>query len=430
MTEVRHRYFIAAGAAIILATLTRIEGLYLLIPLALWTFWRWRALKPAADNAQRPSSNFSPPPSGEGQWVRADRLRKHRSDSWTAANPGNRRQESPPTITNWTTDYVTVAKPRRKLLLGVVLCLAIFPMLLLLLNLTWLHGRFGWALFRLDPLMHVRTWLEHFFGHSSPAEAGQPTSAGMSIGRMLWIFLPTLTRGLSPIFALLMFGGIWGWFHLWSRRDNQPLFYTAVVIMGGIWIHLWYGQNICPRYALPIVLMAAPLAALGLLGLVARLSRFAERHRLRCSIDTLAAIVFGLIFAANLTDAMTCNRAYLAGRRTAVDVGRWVAREYHRKVVLVGPIGVTPIAGYYAAESPYQAFECDRKNDFILNMIRNSRADVVLLRPAKELTAERCATLVQSARRLGMAPLRPDAMPTGEPGFIILVRAKRKDLVE
>ena len=38
VTEVRYGWFIAAGGAITLASLTRIEGLFLLIPLTLWTF--------------------------------------------------------------------------------------------------------------------------------------------------------------------------------------------------------------------------------------------------------------------------------------------------------------------------------------------------------------------------------------------------------
>ena len=45
VTEVRYGYFIAAGAVITLALLTRVEGVFLLIPLVLWTFWRWLALR-------------------------------------------------------------------------------------------------------------------------------------------------------------------------------------------------------------------------------------------------------------------------------------------------------------------------------------------------------------------------------------------------
>ena len=50
VTEVRYGYFIATGAAITLASLTRVEGLFLLILLAMWTFWRCAG---AADGAKK-----------------------------------------------------------------------------------------------------------------------------------------------------------------------------------------------------------------------------------------------------------------------------------------------------------------------------------------------------------------------------------------
>ncbi len=373
VTEVRHRWFIAAGGAIILASLTRIEGVFLLTPLALWTFWRWRALK-------KVSGTF------------------------------------------FAKRFLTPFSARGKLLLGAALCVTVFPALLLLVNLIWLHGRFGWTLLRLDPVARVQPWLEHLFGNAA-AEGGGAAATGMSVGRMAWIFFPTMTKGLSPIFALLMFGGIWGWRRAWTRRDHQPLFYTALVIMLGIWVQLWYGRNICPRYALPIVLMAMPWASLGLLGLTERLVRLTRRRWPAARPGTIAAVVFGALFAANLTDAMTCNRSYFAGRRTAVEVGRWARREFHHRPVLVGPPGVTPIAAYYA-DAAYRMFRCDAGDRYILTMIEKTRPDAVLLRPAKQLTERRCASLVERARRTGMVPLRDEEMPTEEPGFIILVRGE------
>lgn len=363
VSEVRYRYFIATSATVILATLTRIEGIFLLIPLVLWTFWRWKSLR----------------------------------DS------------------------------RGKLLLGLALGVIILPALLLVANLVWLHGRSGFSLLRLDPLERVQTWIAHLFSQSPDVDKAR---ASMTWFNMAWIYFPTLTRGLSPIYALAMLGGLWGWRRVWFRRDNQPLFFVSVAILCAIWIHLWYGQNICPRYALPIVLMASPFAALGLLGFIDRLSRVAGWFRLSVGSTTIATVVFGVVFAASLTDAMTSNRSYFAGRQTALDVGQWVLREFPQPTVLAGPLGVTQIASYYAADSAYQAFCCDASDEFILKMIKNSRANVVLLRPAKELTPERCAALVERLRQSGYAQVRPDAMPTDEPGFIILVRSDRKDLVK
>ncbi|NLF09950.1 MAG: glycosyltransferase family 39 protein, partial [Pirellulaceae bacterium] len=222
-TEVRLRYYLAALAAIILATLTRIEGVFLLIPLVLWTFWRWRALEP---NTAGSLSRLS---------------------------------------------------PRRKLLFGLALCAIVPPGLAAIVHFGWLQENAGWSLFRLDPLERVQSWLAHLY---SGSPGNDPAASTMTVFDMAWIYFPTLTRGLSPIYALAMLGGLWGWRRLWARRDNQPLFYVAASILCAIWIHLWYGRNICPRYVLPIVLMASPFAALGLLGFVERLARLAGRFRL------------------------------------------------------------------------------------------------------------------------------------------------------
>ena len=45
ITEVRLRLFFVAGIIIALTCLTRIEGLYAVLLLAFWSFWRWRALE-------------------------------------------------------------------------------------------------------------------------------------------------------------------------------------------------------------------------------------------------------------------------------------------------------------------------------------------------------------------------------------------------
>ena len=209
VTEVRYGYFLGTGAAITLASLARVEGLFLLIPLAFWTLWRCLALRTG----------------------------------------------------------------RRKLLVGAVLCVLVFPLLVVAINLGWVYGRSGWTSIYLSPLTRIRPWLEFVLGRDASDGGDAPP---LRLGRMIWVFIPTMTRGLAPVFALLMFGGIWGWRHVWRRRDHQTLFWTAVVIMCGIWIQLWFDRAICPRYALPIVLMASPFAALGLLGLTARLLRIAR----------------------------------------------------------------------------------------------------------------------------------------------------------
>lgn len=358
VTEVRHGYFVAAGATILLASLTRIEGLFLLIPLVLWTFWR----------------------------------------------------------------FLSLQQSRRKLLLGAALCVGLFPLLVALVNVIWVCGHSGFTAVRLDPAARIWPWLESLVGHT-PAIPGADGEKPLSFGRMIWVFIPTMTRGLSPAFALLMFGGIWGWRRVWARRDHQPLFLVAIATMCGIWVQLWYDKNICPRYALPIVLMATVFAALGFFGFVDRLLRVARW--LRCTPihpeTILATVAFGVI-ALSVTDAMTSNTKYFETRRMAADMGRWMQREFANRPILVGPVGITPIVSYYANGMPYQMFRWEAGDDSILEMIEANKAGVVLLRSIKQLTSQRCTALVDHLAEEGLEPLDSNLLPPTCDDLSVLVR--------
>ncbi len=261
-------------------------------------------------------------------------------------------------------------------------------------------------------------------GRPAADAAGNDLERPMTIGRMIWVFIPTMTRGLSPVFALLMFGGIWGWRRVWARRDHQALFCTAVVIMCGIWVQLWYDKNICPRYALPIVLMASVFAALGLLGLLAWLLRLGERRQWdgRRQRAMVAAAV-ALIAAVNLGDAMTGSATYFETRQMAADVGRWVQHEFPGRPTLVGPVGITPIVSYYARSAPYEAFRLEAGEDAILAMVQRSQAGIVLLRPTKRLTAEGCTALAERLKSAGLEPVASSLLPATCTDVYILVRS-------
>jgi hypothetical protein len=355
---VRYGYFIATGAAVTLAALTRVEGLFLLIPLALWTFWRWLALR---------------------------------------------------------TD-------RRKLLVGAVLCVMAFPLLLVLINAAILYQHLGVTTIRVSPLARVQPWLESIVGIDS--NAGDDAAANHTpLGRMLWVFFPTMTRGLAPLFALLMFGGIWGWRRVWARRDHQALFCTAVVIMCGIWVQLWYDGNISRRYPLPIVLMASPLAALGLLwsmDWVRRIGRWlgwqAQRQQ------TVAVLVMTGILVSGIGHAMTSKDAE---RRMAADVGQWVHSSFGTPPKMVGPSFMERIVRYYADESSYTSLRPNADDAASLGLVAEQKPDVVILWPTKRLSSERCASLAERMTPAGLRPIAPEALPEAAKRYIVLVRTNR-----
>ncbi len=362
-TEVRVGWYAAAGVAMWLAALTRFEGLFLAIPLALWSFWRWRALKTA----------------------------------------------------------------RGRLLAGVLLCLAIGPLMVLGIGSLVLRAETVWQLLRLDPLARAWTWMVSglgrwapALGHAAPTHLGEP----LSFGRMLVVFFPTMTRGLSPLFALLMFGGMWGWRHVWGRRDHQALFYTGLVVTTAIWVQLWYDRVLCPRYALTIVLFATVFSALGLLGLSAWVVRVVQRVRGSPHLAAIAAVApLMLVCGVGLADAMTSNRAYFATRKAAMDLGRWAHEVFPAPPVVVGPAAITPVVGHYAGSPRWAVFRFDiRDPQIVLRLVEQNDPDLVLIAPTRGLSEQQCQALADRVQAWGFRAIEPQRLPPGIVGLHVLVR--------
>jgi hypothetical protein len=351
VTEVRYVWFIAGGAAFTLAALTRFEGLFLIVPMVLWTFWRHRALQ--------------------------------------------------------------------------TLSVGLFPTLLMLASLLLAGGHAGFASSHITRVARILPWLESLF-HRASATIGNSLEKPMSAGQMIWVFIPTMSRGLSPVFALLLFGGLWGWRREWSRRDHQPLFYATVVAMCGIWVQLWCDKTICPRYALPIVLMGAPFAALGLLGMFARLrgivGRLKWNRRSQTALTSVAAV---LVVVLSLTDTVIGTAMYFETRQMAADLGHWTKTRFPDSPMLLGPVGITPIVSYYADGIPYHAFRWETNDAMIVAISGNSRAGIVLLQPAKELTRERCDALADQLQHAGLRLLGRDDLPPTCRNLRVLVRTDR-----
>jgi hypothetical protein len=398
VTEVRLRWFLAAGPTLILALLTRFEGLVLLFPLTLWSFWRWLALRTG----------------------------------------------------------------RTRLALGVILCMATVPVLLLVTAVCWLPIPWESLPLRLDPWARFQTWLEYATGDLAAAQAGLnpllPADVEpMPLRLMLREFVATMTRGLSPVYALLMFGGLWAWRSTWARRDHQPLFYAALGVLAGIWVHLWYDRMICPRYALSIVLMASPFAALGLLGVcrcltaaantssddesripaalkpcrtgrgwfstfVVRASARLGHNGLKPALQTIPIVVVAVV---GIASAMLSNRCYFASRKLAVELGHWVQKAPWTAPMVVGPAGLTPIMGFYADKGRYELFRTDTADAAaIAELVQRYHPDLLLLRPTRRMNAVRCDELAAQMKSQGFTEVDPVPRPAGSDPLVVLVRGQ------
>ncbi len=343
IVEVRLGMFVVAGAATTAACLTRFEGLYLFLPLGLWSGWRCCALR-----------------SG-----------------------------------------------RARLAAGVAISLASLPALVLAANLLWVQTRGEWLLPRFEPGARALAWLHGIYGRLTDDPASEMAAAdSISLGRMLCVFFPIMTRGLSPCFALLMFGGLWKWRRTWAQRDHQPLFFTAIVVLLGNWIQLWFDRQLCFRYALPIVLMASPFAALGLLGATARAASLAGRLRPRGGLRWIGAVgPSALVAAAGVTAAWLSLEQTFAPRKAAAALGVWLRGQCPPCPTLVGPSGLTAVAGYYA-QARCRTYRRDTQTgDDVASLVERVRPDAVLVLATRHLGVDQCAALVDRMRPSGLEPV-------------------------
>lgn len=362
VTEVRWLFFASAGLAFGLAFLTRFEGVFLLIPLVLWSLHRARALE----------------------------------------------------------------QGRRRLILGSLLMLGLVPAILVVLNVVFLRDTAHWQLIRTRPLELACVWLGLLLGHQpDPATsvacglAEVPTP--IKFREALWLFVHTGEVGLTPCFALLMFGGLAAWRRVWFRSDHQPLFYVALGIAAGIWIHLWCAQSSNHRYLFAIVIMGSPFAALGLLSLGAWVARVTARENLRA---TTACAVFLAVSAVGIGDALCSNYGF---RHAEPQLGQWIRERYGPRPVILGSSGVTPVISFYAA-AEYRSFPPATPDGIILASTDIYKPDVILLLVSlhmRSLGAERYTQLIERLQGHGFEPANSATLPQGCERLLVLTRKEK-----
>lgn len=361
VVEVRIGMFLLAGMAMTLSWLTRFEGLFLLIPLALWTFWRWWALTEA----------------------------------------------------------------RKRLVLGAILSVVALPALLALINFTFLHDYHQFALSRLRPLSLVQAWVGSVTGSAAAdaaASAASPAaSLGMPLKRMIWVFIPTMTRGLSGPFAILLFGGIWKWRRVWSRRDHQALFYTSMAVVAGIWIDLWFVQVSCPRYAFSIVLMGSVFAALGLLGVTSWIVRLAGRlHAGARLVPAVAAAPLAIVALLAVVDVRFADFDF---REAEIELGDWARQEVGPSAQFAGPVGITTCVSFYAG-GRCETFPLDTDDATIAALVQHTNPDVLLLCFTRRMPPDRYDGLIAAMKQFGLEQVEPSRLPPRNERVLVLTRSR------
>jgi hypothetical protein len=235
---------------------------------------------------------------------------------------------------------------------------------------------------------------------------------------MLGLFAVTLFKGLTPVFTLFACSGVAGWWSTWKRRDHQVTFYTVLLLLLAIGIHMGVAGETSKRYFLPVALLMSPFAALGLLAGSAQLLRWAEGRHWGLKAKRLAAWMPLLFFLAfSLGNVVVCDYRQRSGQ---AELGRWAHNEFGRTPVLLGPNGVTQVVTYYA-QGWYEGFAQNENERNIEDLMRRVPFDIILLTDDHEPLPGQSA-LLQCAAGLGYRPLDDKPFSSTLRNMVVLTR--------
>ena len=365
ISELRLPLFLGGGLAMALAAMTRSEGLFLLVPLVLWSIRRGNGAHRAERDAQ-------------------------------------------------------ASALRRRLLLGVMLAAGVLPALLVLAALFWFRGHAPWELIRTKPLDFIEEWMRGCLRWLSGRAATDIAAPGMRWTTMAGRFAAAMVKGMTPLFALFTCIGMAGWWRTWTRREHQAMFCTVLLFLLAIWIHMNVAHDTSARYFLPVVLIMSPFAALGLLACSGRLAGWAEGRGWGAKAGRVASWTPLLLFGGlALGNVAVCD---YRDRAVEAELGRWANSEFGPSPALLGPAGTTQVVAYYA-RGRYALFDPKENDRAIEGMIRQGSFDMVLLPGAADALQGR-PDLLRQAAGLGYGPIDDGRFPHKLRNMAVLVRRR------
>jgi hypothetical protein len=403
MAELRFWLFPAAGLVMTLAAYTRSEGWLLLVPLVLWSLIRWTAI------------------------------------------PGR----------------------RARLVLGTVVCMAMIPASVALVNVTWLHGYSHWEWGRGNVFKMVWSWAESncqpLFGNvafgapPSPVGAppgkvsGQPVqakgasasppakaaaaavekrsplriSAARAAEKTAVRFVKALTYG----YGLLILVGMIGWRHVFFRRDQQALFLQNMLLFLSILAYQQSSVGIDLRYFLSIVLIGLPFIALGLL----RLGEWTMRLQWQSSLAFLQSrpkavlAVFVVVWFTGVWDTIPCARGVMVQQSC---LGRWILEHEGPHQAVLGSDSALNLVAYYAQGKAIPLPDgCPDGIPCLLRTLQTRRPKVFFVwndPTCPHLYAMR-ETISDAALTLGYEKIPSERLPAGCRSVELFVRERGTD---
>jgi 4-amino-4-deoxy-L-arabinose transferase-like glycosyltransferase len=317
VTEVLPAWFAAAGVATFLAIHTRFEGWFLLWPLLLWSLWRLIALRQARARLCGGLTAFTlcyPLVIGlliychgyqHWEWGSFHRLqlivRGLQSKRPTVDPRAVAERVTPPS-----------ASPERAS--------------------------------RVGPRRDTASLLDP--PETAPLESVPLIAQSAHVTR---IVADKIGGAFSPAFGLLALVGLVRWWRLWLRRDHLPLILLSVTTVVAVWFHATVAHQSSTRYLLPLVVLAMPLSALGLLPIcrvAARLAAWISPGRPIAPFVAASAALL-LVMVTGPVDALTSRGTSNAAK---AELGRWLRDKEFGQRLIVGSLSWGVVAHYAQAE--------------------------------------------------------------------------------
>jgi len=396
--EVDWKHFLAAGLALPLCALTRFEGWFLLFPLLGWTLVRLR-------------------------WLEAGRGR---------------------------------------LVLSAALCIATLPVVTLSFG-KLLPPEAGWSYLRVEPLERAANWL----GVKLPLPANTPIAAveakpaalppapatvaapvapvvapaviapqaavtlpveadasvegrrDWTRGKQIWQLLHTFERGLTPLFAICMFGGYFANFRRLNRADTFPILMIVLAITAGIWVHLSSSHQASSRYVLSVALLSMSSAAMGVIGGAQLIAvRFAGKWPARTTFTRAAATLLVVMSIVGCADALSSD---VRSRSALAQLGRWLHTEFGAARSLTGSESQLALVGYYAHTNA-AAFPAGLPATSLADWMAYTAPEIVVLSQRRQ-TSQEIQTIVDQRARLGFTLIDNSQIPDVPKHLVVLVRS-------
>ncbi len=418
--ELRIGFFLAAGVALTLAVHTRTEGWLLLIPLLGWGACRWFGACPGTTCG----AGVSPAPAAG----------------------------------------TATAQKRLRLAVGTVLCIAVIPAAVSVVNFTWLREHPRWEFLRTAHLHMAIDWLNSVSGLHLPLpreenvmpaqgpvlEASPPPLAATSPAAKpvaktpppfpsilvpavvapeqttpSWILtfklLERLAKGYTWMGSFLLLIGLACGLRVFLRPEHLTLFLMNLLLLVISRIRYWTA-GLDLRYFMPMVIISVPWMALGLEYIIAA-ARWLLQRRGECSPRALRLFAGSLIavaVACSLLDGPMSAAAYM---RKHAALGLWILNRAGPEAAIAGNIDYVTLDTYYAKGRVVGIFW--PRNCLIVPMpaaLTERKADVVVLWNEENIDKTHFASIEERIAYCGYRRVDQKQLPAGPDELMVFVR--------